>query len=221
MASRIAPSTSPWETSWPRLICSYSPSSTRRARSQPSREPSSVTWLPRESATTPRRRSISARFCPYCPNSVDARRLSSKVSTAWVGAVSSGPEGASELSVGRLRNASGSGCDKAGGFCIDSRGPGERPEQAVGHGGRDRDRHQRADQGCRCHHVHRLQIWRSTDQLASLAASLFHQHVEGRPEATGVERRRLASDRGLQPREALGLHGIGDLAVHGGARRAG
>src|SRR5437660_2563337 len=43
-----------------------------------------VTWLPRESTTTPRRRSIRARFCPYCPNSVEASRLSSKASTNCV-----------------------------------------------------------------------------------------------------------------------------------------
>src|SRR3954470_4239919 len=43
-----------------------------------------VKWLPRESTTTPSRRSISARFCPYGPTSADAARLSSKSMTTWV-----------------------------------------------------------------------------------------------------------------------------------------
>ena len=45
-------------------------------------------------ATTPSRRSIKARFCPYCPNRADARRLSSKVRTTCVplsGAATSDP----------------------------------------------------------------------------------------------------------------------------------
>src|SRR5882724_7820267 len=41
-------------------------------------------WLPLESTTTPSRRSISARFCPYGPTSADAARLSSKSMTTWV-----------------------------------------------------------------------------------------------------------------------------------------
>src|SRR5262249_27874345 len=58
-----------------------SASRTRRDRSTPSREPERVTWLPRCSATTPSRRSISARFCPYWPNGRDASRFWSKAST--------------------------------------------------------------------------------------------------------------------------------------------
>src|ERR1700681_1217135 len=41
-------------------------------------------WLPRESTTTPSRRSISARFCPYGPTSAEAARLSSKSMTTCV-----------------------------------------------------------------------------------------------------------------------------------------
>src|SRR3974390_3540711 len=48
-----------------------------------------VTWLPRCSATTPRRRSMSARFWPYCPNRTEASLLSSNASTVCVVAVSS------------------------------------------------------------------------------------------------------------------------------------
>src|SRR5450631_297577 len=43
-----------------------------------------VMWLPRESTTTPSRRSTSARFCPYGPTSAEAARLSSKSITTWV-----------------------------------------------------------------------------------------------------------------------------------------
>src|SRR5882724_2989136 len=176
MARRIAASTSPCETSCPRLICSYRPSSTRRARSQASREPSSVTWLPRESATTPSRRSINARFCPYWPNSVEARRLSSKVSTVSAVAVSlaSAADGAIPLSVGRLRNASGSNCDA--GLCIDTWRIREHAEQAVCDGSGDGDRHHCADQACGRYDLHRLQIGRAAGELACVTTGLFHQH---------------------------------------------
>src|SRR5450631_749194 len=43
-----------------------------------------VMWLPRESTTTPSRRSTSARFCPYGPTSAEAARLSSKSITTCV-----------------------------------------------------------------------------------------------------------------------------------------
>src|SRR6185295_10549913 len=129
-----------------------------------------VTWLPRESATTPSLRSSRARFCPYWPNSVEARRLSSKVSTVWVVAVSSGTEGASvPLSVVRLRNELGSGGDeilRGGEFCIDSGAVGERSEQAVGSGIRNCYRNHLADQVFRRHHLDRLEIWRAAGELA-------------------------------------------------------
>src|SRR5580700_7107864 len=57
---------------------------TRRAASQPSREPAMVMWLPRESTTMPSRRSICARFCPYGPTKAEAARLSSKSMTTCV-----------------------------------------------------------------------------------------------------------------------------------------
>src|SRR5438105_1449229 len=43
-----------------------------------------VMWLPRESTTTPSRRSISAKFCPYGPTNAEAARLSSKSMTTCV-----------------------------------------------------------------------------------------------------------------------------------------
>ncbi len=67
-----------------------------------------VTWLPRESATTPSLRSITARFCPYCPNSTDARRLSSKSSTIRVIGLSCDDVAVPDPLFGlKLRNASG------------------------------------------------------------------------------------------------------------------
>ena len=42
ITARIAPSTSPWSRSWPWAACAYSVSSTRRAASQPSRDPAMV-----------------------------------------------------------------------------------------------------------------------------------------------------------------------------------
>jgi hypothetical protein len=61
--------------------------------SQASRDPSRVTWLPRCSATTPSRRSIKARFWPYWPNSMEASRLSSKLSTTCVTVFAPGTSG--------------------------------------------------------------------------------------------------------------------------------
>ena len=45
-----------------------------------------------------------------------------------------------------------------------------------------------ADQACRRHHLHRLQIWRAAGELAGIAAGLFEQHVEGAADAARVER---------------------------------
>src|ERR1700753_1329099 len=43
-----------------------------------------VMWLPRESTTTPSRRSPRARFWPYGPTSAETARLSSKSMTTCV-----------------------------------------------------------------------------------------------------------------------------------------
>src|SRR5437762_582931 len=180
-----------------------------------------VTWLPRESATTPSRRSISARFCPYWPNSVEARRLSSKVSMVCVVAVSftSLAAGTIPLSVGKLRNASGSNGDA--GFCLDSRLAREHAKQAVGSDIRDGHRHHRADHIPSRHHLNRLKIWRAAGDLARETARPFHQHIEGEAAAPRVEGSSVAVDRSLQAREAVGLHLIGNLIAHRGAGCAG
>ena len=60
ITARIAPSTSPCARSWPCTACAYSVSSTRRAASQPSREPAMVMWLPRDR----RRRRAAVRSAP-------------------------------------------------------------------------------------------------------------------------------------------------------------
>src|SRR5262249_33739819 len=196
----------PATTSSPRLSRSYRPSSTWRACSQASREPSMVTWLPRESATTPSRRSISARCCPYWPNSVEASRLSSNASTTWVApfsAVAAG--GMSEpLSVPRVRNASALQARELG--CgISDEGPRDVADQAVRSGGGDGDRGPLADQPGRCHDLHGLQVGRAADQLAGQAARLLEQHVERAADAGAVERGLMAVDLGLQPRQPLDL----------------
>src|ERR1700752_3929689 len=171
-----------------------------------------VTWLPRESATTPRRRSIKARFWPYCPNSVHARRLSSKVSTVCVVAVSfaSLVAGTIPLSVGRLRNASGSErFERLGGFWPDSRPLRERAEQAIGSNLRDRHGYHRADQMRRRHDLHRLKIGRAAGELTRQAARLFEQDVERCSTAVGIEGGSIAVDRRLKPGEAFGFHLVG------------
>src|SRR5215471_4125769 len=222
IASRIAPSTSPETRSSPRLSRSYSPSSTRRACSQASREPSMVTWLPRESATTPSRRSISARFCPYWPNSTEASRLSSKASTTWVAALSPAVAGvgtSAPLSDPRVRNASGLHTCQRG--RRDVRRRGEFTEQAVRAGARDRDGDHLADQRRRRHHLHGLQIGRAADKLAGQPASFLEQHVEGAADAARVEAGLVPVDLGLQPREPFDLDGLLDLIGAFRRRRAG
>src|SRR5262249_10549287 len=160
-----------------------------------------VTWLPRESAVTPSRRSISARCWPYWPNSVEASRLSSKASTTWVALVSpaASGEGRSEpLSEPRVRNASAlQGCQLGRGGLARQR-PRKLAKQAVGAGARDRHGHDLADQRGGRHRLHRLQVGRAADQLPRQAARLLEQHVEGAADARLVEGGLTAVDLGLQ-----------------------
>src|ERR1043166_574729 len=119
-----------------------------------------VTWLPRESAVTPRRRSIRARCWPYWPNSVEARRLSSNASTTWVAPVSavSAGEGMSEpLSEPRVRKLLALQAGKLGCGGVARERLRELAEQTVGAGAHDRDRDHLADQRGRRHRLHRLQ----------------------------------------------------------------
>src|SRR5579871_3682910 len=119
-----------------------------------------VTWLPRESAVTPSRRSIRARCWPYWPNSVEARRLSSNASTTWVApfsAVGDG-EGMSEpLSEPRGRNASALQGREFGRGGAAHRRLRQLAEQTVGARARDRDGDDLADHRRRRHRLHRLQ----------------------------------------------------------------
>src|SRR5579875_3964958 len=205
----MAPSTSPGERSRPRLSCSYRPSSTRRACSQALREPSTVTWLPRCSAITPRRRSISARFWPYWPKRTEARRLSSKASTICVVAVSSKAAAGGIGRSGVRKGSSGSDGDALGHI-------GQLAEQAVAADLGDVDGRHRADQGARRHDLHRLQIGRTADQLSGEPARLFEQDVDGTTGKTGVEDALAARDRGLQTLQPFGLLFRRDLVVHVG-----
>src|SRR5450830_493555 len=212
----MAPSTSPWLSSWPRLMCSYSPSSTRRACSQPPREPSRVTWLPRCSATTPRRRSISARFCPYWPNRTDASLLSSKASTICVIAVSS-EAAAGGITGSDVRKGVSSSCcgqrRRAGMF-------GKPAEQSIGSDIGDGHRQYRTDQRGRRHDLHRLKIWGAADQLPRELTRLFQQHIHGAADKTCVEFAPVAVNDGLQPLQALGFFLLRNLRLHVGGRRA-
>src|SRR5215470_20209475 len=120
-----------------------------------------VTWLPRESATTPSLRSISERFCPYWPNSTEARRLSSKVSTTWVVAFSPAPVGvgtSEPWSDPRVRNASGlqmfGQSRQPGHVDMAPRRLRELAKQAVGAGPNDRHAAHGADQRGGRHHLH-------------------------------------------------------------------
>src|SRR5262249_4880686 len=182
-----------------------------------------VTWLPRESAVTPSRRSISARCWPYWPNSVEASRLSSKASTTWVALVSpaASGEGRSEpLSEPRVRNASAlQGCQLGRGGLARQR-PRKLAKQAVGAGARDRHGHDLADQRGGRHRLHRLQVGRAADQLPPQAARLLAQHLAGGADARLVEGGLTAVDLGLQAGEALDLGGVVDLVVALGRRRA-
>src|SRR5580692_10195661 len=167
--ARIAPSTSPCARSWPWTACPYSVSSTRRAASQPSRDPAMVMWLPRESTTTPSRRSISARFCPYGPTRADAPRLSSKSMTTCVsGGIC---RSRSSLRLGASEGESDALLGKGSGSRDDWRRMGwlrksslqrqprrEFAEQAVALEALDLDRQYLSDDIGRGHHMGRLQI---------------------------------------------------------------
>src|ERR1700726_242787 len=218
ITARMAPSTSPCARSWPCTACAYSASRTRRAASQPSREPAMVMWLPRESTTTPSRRSICARFCPYGPTSAEAARLSSKSMTTCVsGGIcmsrSSLRLGASEDesdallgkgsgSRGHCRWCHGRSCDPG------SSGPRigsgrEFAEQAVALEAFDLHRQHLADDVRRRHHMRRLQIGSAADDLAGIAGCAFEQHVDGVANRSHIEGRLLAVDQFLEPHQSF------------------
>src|SRR5215472_8223051 len=121
-----------------------------------------VTWLPRCSATTPSRRSISARFCPYWPNSTEASLLSSNASTVWVVAVSS-DAAAGGMTGSDVRKGASSSCCGQGRV---TRFVSERAKEAVAADLGDDHALDRSDQVCRRHDLDRLQIRRAADELA-------------------------------------------------------
>src|SRR4029077_18307962 len=215
-----APSTSPDTSSSPRLSCSYNPSSTRRARSTPSRDPATLTGLPRCSATTPSRRSIRARFWPYWPNSIEASRLSSNASTIWVAALSLGASGEDTrepLSDRGARNCSALRQHRFGAH----RRFHERPKQAVGTTLRHFHRCGVFDHCRGSHDLNRLEIWGAPDDLARIASRFVEQDLEGAANALRVEFGLVAVDRRLQTVEPFGFHFVGDLIVHFRGRRSG
>src|SRR6185312_11595598 len=176
-----------------------------------------ATWLPRCSATTPRRRSISARFCPYCPNSIDASLLSSNASTVWVVAVSS--EAAADGITGSVVRKAGSGSCCCERYCTAF--IGEAAKKAVAADFVDGHAVHRADAFGRCHDLHRLQIRRSAHELPGQSARLFEKHVDGASGKSGVEPALIARNGGLQPLQALGLHVRRNLLFHFGGGRPG
>src|SRR5580698_4655585 len=160
----------------------------------------------------PSRRSIKARFWPYCPNSVAARRLSSKVRTIWV--VLSGP---TKTDSSGVRNS---------GSCADTNRLlhgvlRKQAEQSFAGGFGDGDGGDLANQGRRCLDLHRLEIGRPAEQLTAKAASALEQHVEGAAETGAIERRLIALDGVLQLLQALRLGFFVDLIGHRCARCAG
>src|ERR1700722_11562781 len=216
ITARMAPSTSPCARSWPCTACAYSASRTRRAASQPSREPAMVMWLPRESTTTPSRRSICARFCPYGPTSAEAARLSSKSMTTCVSGGTGmsrsslrlgASEGESDALFGK---GSGSRCQVRNGHlrgARENRLPGQRrskfTEQAVALEAFDSHRQNLADDIRRRHHMRRLQVGGAADDLAGIASGAFEQHVYGVANHGLVEGRLLAVDQFLKPHQSL------------------
>src|SRR5262245_45762500 len=167
-----------------------------------------VRWLPRCSATTPSRRSISARFCPYCPKSTEASLLSSKASTVCVVAVSSeAAPGGITGSVVR-KGVSNSCCGE------DRRLVLETSEKTVAADLNDGHALDRADQLLGRHHLDSLQIWGAAYKLPSKPAGLFEQHIDGAPGKPGVEIALMPGDDGLQALQALGFFFRRNLIPH-------
>src|SRR5205814_2156197 len=183
----------------------------RRAASQPSREPAMVMWLPRESTTTPSRRSISAKFCPYGPTNAEAARLSSKSMTTCVSGGTcmsrsnlrlGASEGESDALFGK---GSGSVGHVRGGRPAGMRRGGELAEQAVAFEAFDSDRENLADDVGRGHHMRGLKIGGAADDLARIARGALEQHIDGVANRSHVEGRLLAVDQFLEPTNRLSM----------------
>src|SRR6201996_5464827 len=211
ITARIAPSTSPCAMSCPFTACAYKVSSTRRAASQPSRDPAMLMWLPRESTTMPSRRSIWARFCPYGPTSEEAARLSSKSMTTCVSGGTcmsrsylrlGTSEGESDALFGK---GSGSNADLVRGRSEVARRDRWREFafEAVAFETIDSHRQHLSDNVGRGHHMGRLQVSGAADDLAGIARNALEQHVNGGANRRLVEGRLLAVDQFLEPRQSL------------------
>src|SRR5262245_27119415 len=145
---------------------------------------------------------MSARFCPYCPNSMDASLLSSNASTVCVVAVSS-EAAAGGITGSFVRKAGSSSC------CCKFYSTGfvrKGAEEAIAADFVDDHTVHRADAFSRRHDLHRLQVWRAAHELPGQFAGLFEQHIEDAAGKPGIETALMARDGGLQPLQALGLH---------------
>src|SRR5262245_51534028 len=160
---------------------------------------------------------MSARFCPYCPNSIDASLLSSNASTVWVVAVSS--EAAAGGITGSVVRKAGSGscCCKSDNAAF----VGEAAEEAVTADFVDDHTAHGANAFSRRHDLHRLQVWRTAHELPGQFAGFFEQHVDGASGKAGIEAALMTRDSGLQPLQPLGLHVRRNLIFHFSRRRTG
>src|SRR5207248_11770907 len=169
-----------------------------------------VMWLPRESTTTPSRRSISAKFCPYGPTSAETARLSSKSMTTCVSggtcmSRSSLRLGASEgESDALLGKGSGSSADlgmrKLRGWRWRR---SEVAEQAVTLEAFHPDREDLSDDVGRGHHMRGLQVSGAADDLAGIARRPLEQHIDRCANRSQIEGRLLAVDQFLEPLQSL------------------
>ncbi len=223
----MAPSTSPATRSLPRLMLLVE---RPRARGAPARTAVARTFerdvIAARSAATPSRRSISARFWPYWPNSIDGEPVVVEGEHGLRRARSRGDGSVAGLPDRRCcarplrlpplqgrRRAARSGRLAAS---VPNRRVDSRRRSIVDR----RDRRRSATAGA--DHVHRLQIGRPADDLARMAARLFEQHVA----SWGRRIARLnAACCGRCQRcsrcSALRLHRPRKPAVHVGGGRAG
>src|SRR5215471_18457348 len=152
---------------------------------------------------------MSARFCPYCPNNAEASRLSSNATTIWVaGLAATGLATSDPASDGRRANDLTS-C--AGQCRLPSLRAVQLAEQAVRSDVGDSHGRNLANQRCRGHDLHGLQVLRPTDQLTGNSARLFDENFKLSPDAAPVECALMMIDAILEPDQALGLHLVRDL----------
>src|SRR5262249_39519133 len=159
------------------------------------------------STTTPSRRSICARFCPYGPTRADAPRLSSKSITTWVsGGICmsrsnlrlGASEGESDALLGKGSGSNGH-VRRCARLLRRERGGGNLAQQAVAIEPCDADGQHASDDVFRGDHMRGLKIGGSSDDLARIASCSFEQHVHGGANRGLVKGRLLAVDQVLEP----------------------